>query len=146
MAHILLNENTRAIVQWVTGKVGQAQTRWMLEARTPIVAGVTPGKGGQRFEGLPVYDTVAEALAHEGANASVIFVPAAFARQADGRRGNARSDEQLKRPSHAPSPRSPGAFRYHCERRALTGIPGSVVGLMLEAAGSPDCDSLVPRA
>ena len=82
MAHILLNENTRAIVQGITGKVGQAQTRWMLEAGTPIVAGVTPGKGGQGIEGLPVYDTVAEAVAQEGANASVIFVPAAFTRQA----------------------------------------------------------------
>jgi len=82
MAHILLNENTRAIVQGITGKVGQAQTRWMLEAGTPIVAGVTPGKGGQCIEGLPVYDTVAEAVSQEGANASVIFVPAAFARQA----------------------------------------------------------------
>ena len=82
MAHILLNKNTRAIVQGITGKVGQIQTRWMLEAGTPIVAGVTPGKGGQVIEGLPVYDTVAEAVAQEGANASVIFVPAAFARQA----------------------------------------------------------------
>jgi len=82
MANILLNENTRAIVQGITGKVGQVQTRWMLESGTPIVAGVTPGKGGQVIEGLPVYDTVAEAVAQEGANASVIFVPAAYARQA----------------------------------------------------------------
>jgi succinyl-CoA synthetase alpha subunit len=82
MAHILLNDKTRAIVQGITGKVGQAQTRWMLEAGTPIVAGVTPGKGGQVIEGLPVYDTVAEAVAREGANTSVIFVPAAFAPQA----------------------------------------------------------------
>ena len=82
MAHILLNENTRAIVQGITGKVGQIQTRWMLEAGTPIVAGVTPGKGGQVIEGLPVYDTVAEVVAQEGVNASVIFVPAPFARQA----------------------------------------------------------------
>lgn len=82
MAHILLNNQTRALVQGITGKVGQAQTRWMLEAGTPIVAGVTPGKGGQVVEGLPVYNTVAEAVAGEGANASVIFVPAASARQA----------------------------------------------------------------
>jgi succinyl-CoA synthetase alpha subunit len=82
MAHILLNENTRAIVQGITGKVGQIQTRWMIEAGTPIVAGVTPGKGGQSIEGLPVYGTVADTVAQEGANASVIFVPAAFARQA----------------------------------------------------------------
>lgn len=82
MANILLGENTRAIVQGITGKVGQAQTRWMLEAGTQLVAGVTPGKGGLIIEGLPVYDSVAEAVSREGANASVIFVPAAFARQA----------------------------------------------------------------
>jgi succinyl-CoA synthetase alpha subunit len=82
MTHLFLNHQTRAIVQGITGKVGQAQTRWMLEAGTNIVAGVTPGKGGQEVEGLPVYDTVAEAVAREGANASVIFVPALFARQA----------------------------------------------------------------
>jgi succinyl-CoA synthetase alpha subunit len=82
MAYLFLNEDTRAIVQGITGKVGQAQTRWMLEAGTSIVAGVTPGKGGQVIEGLPVYDTVRDAVARERANASVIFVPAAFAHQA----------------------------------------------------------------
>jgi len=82
MAHILLNPKTRAIVQGITGKVGQAQTRWMLEAGTPIVAGVTPGKGGQVIEGLPVYDTVGEAVDRSQATASVIFVPAGTARQA----------------------------------------------------------------
>jgi len=82
MAHILLTNQTRAIVQGITGRVGQIQTRWMLEAGTPIVAGVTPGKGGQVIEGLQVFDAVAEAVAREGANASVIFVPAGYALQA----------------------------------------------------------------
>jgi succinyl-CoA synthetase alpha subunit len=82
MAHILLNDQTRAIVQGITGRVGKIQTRWMLEAGTPLVAGVTPGKGGQLVEGLPVYDSVAEAVSKEGANSSVIFVPAAFALRA----------------------------------------------------------------
>ena len=92
MAHILLNNQTRAIVQGITGKVGQAQTRWMLEAGTPIVAGVTPGKGGQVVEGLPVYNTVAEAVAREGANASITFVPAASARRAAFEAIDARLD------------------------------------------------------
>ncbi len=82
MQTLLLNHQTRAVVQGITGKVGQAQTHWMLKAGTPLVAGVTPGRGGQVVEGLPVYDTVAEAVAQQQANASVIFVPAPFAREA----------------------------------------------------------------
>jgi succinyl-CoA synthetase alpha subunit len=79
---MLLNKKTRVIVQGITGKVGRAQTHWMLKAGTPLVAGVTPGRGGQEVEGLPVYDTVAEGVEQEGADASVIFVPALFARDA----------------------------------------------------------------
>jgi succinyl-CoA synthetase alpha subunit len=79
---ILLDQETRAIVQGITGKVGQAQTHWMLRAGTRLVAGVTPGRGGQRIEGLPVYDTVLEAIEKEGANSSVMFVPAPLARDA----------------------------------------------------------------
>jgi succinyl-CoA synthetase alpha subunit len=82
MARLLLHNETRAIVQGITGKVGQAQARWMLAAGTKLVAGVTPGRGGQVVEGLPVYDTVAEAVKEQGANASVIFVPASSAREA----------------------------------------------------------------
>lgn len=82
MDKLLIDHKTRAIVQGITGKVGQAQTHWMLKAGTPLVAGVTPGRGGQVVEGLPVYDTVAEAVQEQGANASVIFVPAPFAREA----------------------------------------------------------------
>lgn len=82
MASILLDRETRAIVQGITGSVGRAQTHWMLRAGTPLVGGVTPGRGGQQVEGLPVYNTVIEAVERERANASVIFVPALFARQA----------------------------------------------------------------
>jgi succinyl-CoA synthetase alpha subunit len=82
MATILLDKDVRGIVQGITGRVGQAQTHWMLQAGTRLVAGVTPGRGGQQVEGLPVYDTVAEAVDQHGANASVIFVPAPFAREA----------------------------------------------------------------
>jgi succinyl-CoA synthetase alpha subunit len=82
VATTLLNKDTRAIVQGMTGKVGRVQTYWMLEVGTRLVAGVTPDRGGQEVEGLPVYNTVAEAVEREGANASVIFVPALFARDA----------------------------------------------------------------
>ena len=82
MAAFWVDKSTRAIVQGITGRVGQAQTHWMLAAGTPLVAGVTPGRGGQVVEGLPVYDTVADAVWKDGANASVIFVPAMVARDA----------------------------------------------------------------
>jgi succinyl-CoA synthetase alpha subunit len=82
MTTFLLDKSTRAIVQGITGKVGQTQTHWMLAAGTPLVAGVTPGRGGQVVEGLPVFDTVADAVRKEAANASVIFVPAMLARDA----------------------------------------------------------------
>lgn len=75
---ILLNRETRVLVQGITGRVGRAQTRWMLEYGTNIVAGVTPGRGGQVVEGVPVYDTVAEAVEGHNAEASVFFVPAPF--------------------------------------------------------------------
>lgn len=79
---ILLTKDTRAIVQGATGRIGQVQTRWMLEYGTKIVAGVTPGQGGSTVHGVPVYDNVAEAVEKEGANATVLFVPARFAKSA----------------------------------------------------------------
>ena len=72
---ILLNRETKVLIQGITGRVGQSQARWMLEYGTNIVAGVTPGKGGWSVEGIPVYDTVVEAVAEQGAEASVFFVP-----------------------------------------------------------------------
>ncbi|MFC1893024.1 succinate--CoA ligase subunit alpha [Chloroflexota bacterium] len=72
---ILLNRNTKVLVQGITGKAGRVQTKWMLEYGTNIVAGVTPGKGGENVEGVPVYDTIAEAVERHGAEASVFFVP-----------------------------------------------------------------------
>ena len=64
---ILLNKNTRVLVQGITGKIGQAQTKWMLEYGTKIVAGVTPGRGSATVEGVPVFDSVAEAVKTTGA-------------------------------------------------------------------------------
>lgn len=75
---ILIDDKTRVIVQGITGKIGSIQTRWMLEYNTTVVGGVTPGKGGTTVEGLPVFDSVEEAVKETGANASVFFVPAQF--------------------------------------------------------------------
>ncbi|MCL1939482.1 MAG: succinate--CoA ligase subunit alpha [Desulfovibrionaceae bacterium] len=73
---ILIDENTRVVVQGLTGREGMFHGQQMLDYGTKIVAGVTPGKGGQEVLGVPVFDTVAEAVAKTGASASVIFVPA----------------------------------------------------------------------
>ncbi len=79
---ILLNRNTRVLVQGITGRVGRAQTKWMLEYGTNIVAGVTPGKGGEEVEDMPVYNSVAQAVAERKAEASVFFVPPAAVKDA----------------------------------------------------------------
>lgn len=76
---ILLDENTRVVVQGLTGKEGSFHALRNRAYGTNIVAGVTPGKGGSEVEGVPVYDSVAEAVEKEGADASLIFVPARFA-------------------------------------------------------------------
>ena len=76
---IFINQNTKVIVQGITGFQGSFHTRLMRDYGTQIVAGTTPGKGGTDFEGIPVFDTVREAREATGANASVIFVPPAFA-------------------------------------------------------------------
>ena len=75
---ILLDEKTRVIVQGITGKIARVQTKWMLDYGTAIVGGVTPGKGGDTVEGLPVFDSVEEAVKETKATASVFFVPAPF--------------------------------------------------------------------
>ena len=75
---ILVNKDTRVICQGITGKAGEFHTKNCLEYGTKMVGGVTPGKGGEKTLGLPVFDTVAEAVAKEGANATMIFVPAPF--------------------------------------------------------------------
>jgi len=79
---ILIDSDTKAIVQGITGNQGSFHTKLMLDYGTRIVAGVTPGKGGLKVEGVPVYDTVNEALDEHEADASIIFVPAPVVRDA----------------------------------------------------------------
>ncbi|HUX11484.1 MAG TPA: succinate--CoA ligase subunit alpha [Spirochaetia bacterium] len=76
---ILINEKTRVLVQGITGRDGSFHARTMKADGTKIVGGVTPGKGGQDVEGMPVYNSVTEALDHTPVDATVIFVPAPFA-------------------------------------------------------------------
>ncbi|MEO2045979.1 MAG: succinate--CoA ligase subunit alpha [Pirellulales bacterium] len=75
---ILINRDTRLVCQGITGKAGEFHSKNCLEYGTKLVAGVTPGKGGQETLGVPVYDTVLEAVEQQGANATMIFVPPAF--------------------------------------------------------------------
>ncbi len=79
---ILIDQNTRLIVQGITGRDGSFHTQQMRDYGTKVVAGVTPGKGGQESQGVPIYNTVAEARLATDANTSVIYVPAAFAADA----------------------------------------------------------------
>lgn len=75
---ILVNKDTRVLCQGITGKAGEFHSKNCLEYGTKMVAGVTPGKGGEKALGLPVFDTVSEAVEKTGANATMIFVPAPF--------------------------------------------------------------------
>ena len=79
---ILIDQNTKVVIQGITGGEGAFHTRQMKEYGTKVVAGVTPGKGGQKIDGIPVFNTVSDAVENTGANASAIFVPPAFAADA----------------------------------------------------------------
>jgi len=79
---ILVNKDTKVVTQGITGATGQLHTRACREYGTQMVAGVTPGRGGTDFDGIPIFDTVEQAVNATGANASVIYVPPAFAADA----------------------------------------------------------------
>jgi succinyl-CoA synthetase alpha subunit len=79
---ILVNKHTRVLTQGITGATGQFHTKACKEYGTQMVAGVTPGKGGTSFEGIPIFETVERAIRETGANASVIYVPPPFAADA----------------------------------------------------------------
>lgn len=79
---ILVDNGTRLVIQGITGKEGSFHTGQMISYGTKVVAGVTPGKGGSQHEGVPIFNTVAEAVQETAANASVVYVPPAFAADA----------------------------------------------------------------
>src|SRR6476620_4253056 len=76
---ILIDEHTRVVVQGITGRIGRFHTEEMIDYGTTVVAGVTPGKGGEQALGRPVFNTMKDAVAETGANASIVFVPPPFA-------------------------------------------------------------------
>ena len=79
---IFVDKKTKVIVQGITGRDGSFHTKQMLAYGTQVVGGVTPGKGGQKLEGVPIFNTVAEAVEKTKANTSIIYVPVAFAADA----------------------------------------------------------------
>ena len=79
---ILVGKDSKVVTQGITGSTGQFHTRTCKEYGTNMIAGVTPGKGGRDFEGIPVFDSVSEARAKTGCNVSVIYVPPPFAADA----------------------------------------------------------------
>src|SRR3990170_7406701 len=79
---ILVNKHTRVLTQGITGATGQFHTKACKEYGTQMVGGVTPGKGGTSYDGVPIFDTVAQAVAETAANATVIYVPPPFAADA----------------------------------------------------------------
>src|SRR2546425_12205760 len=99
---VLLTKKSRVVVQGITGHQGQFHTRAMLDFGTKVVAGVTPGRGGQKIEGGPVYDAVDEAVRHKRANAAIGFVPAAFAKDAVIEAGGGRIRIIARHPERNP--------------------------------------------
>jgi succinyl-CoA synthetase alpha subunit len=89
---IFVDNNTRLLVQGITGKEGQFHARQCIDYGTNVVAGVTPGKGGQKMDDVPVFNTVNEAVEQTGANCSMVFVPPAFAVDAVMEAADARVD------------------------------------------------------
>ena len=79
---ILLNASTKVLVQGITGNQGRYHANKMRDYGTKIVGGTSPGKGGSEVDGMPVFDTVAEAVEVTGATASVIYIPAPYAKEA----------------------------------------------------------------
>ncbi|GGC90494.1 succinate--CoA ligase [ADP-forming] subunit alpha [Thalassobacillus devorans] len=99
---VYVNKDTKVIVQGITGSTALFHTKQMLDYGTKIVGGVTPGKGGTEVEGVPVFDTVSEAVEKTGANASVIYVPAPFAADAIMEATDAEMDLAICITEHIP--------------------------------------------
>ncbi len=99
---ILIDEHTRVLVQGITGYQGAFHAQRMIEFGTKVVAGVTPGKGGTRVDGVPVFNTVADAVAQTGATTSCLFVPARFAKDAAMEAIAARLDPVVIITEHIP--------------------------------------------
>lgn len=99
---IYIDEHTHVLIQGITGNQGAFHARQMVEYGTKVAAGVSPGKGGQKIEGIPVYHTVGEAMEHHRIHASILFVPAAFAKDGAFEAINAGIKVLVMLPEHIP--------------------------------------------
>ena len=115
---ILVDSNTKVVVQGITGREGTFHSRQMIEYGTKVVGGVTPGKGGQAFDGVPIFNTVSAAVASTGADASVIFVPEAFAADAIMEAADAGLDLVVCITEGIPTADMVGAYSYVRARSA----------------------------
>ena len=131
---ILLGASTRVLVQGITGKIGSIQTKWMLDYGTAVVGGVTPGKGGATVEGLPVFDSVAEAVKWTGANASVFFVPAAFVLDAFYETVDAGVEFIVVVPEHIPV-HDVMKMRAYARERGIFALGPTTPGILVPGVG-----------
>lgn len=99
---IYINEDTNVLIQGITGKQGTFHARQMVAYGTKVAAGVSPGKGGQKVDDIPVFNSVAEAMEHEKIDASILFVPAAFAKDGAFEAINAGVKVLVLLPEHIP--------------------------------------------
>ena len=119
-------------MQGITGRIGSVQTHWMLAYGTKVVAGVTPGKGGTAVEGVPVFDSVAEAVAKTGAEASVFFVPAPFVLDAFIETADAGINLIVVVPEHVPvhDVMKMKAYLRNYESRGLFALGPTTAGIL----------------
>jgi succinyl-CoA synthetase alpha subunit len=152
---ILVDKNTRLIVQGITGRDGAFHARAMKDYGTQVVGGVTPGKGGQLVEGMPVFDSVEDAVRKTGANASIIFVPAAFATDAMLEGIGAGLDLVVCVSEGVPTMDMVRVLDYAKDRKTRVlgpNCPGVIspgkakVGIMPAASFKPGCVGVVSRS
>ncbi len=152
---ILVNKDTKVICQGITGSAGRFHTRQCLDYGTQVVAGVTPGKGGQQVEGVPVFDTVHEAVQATGANASMIFVPAPFTADAILEAVDARLDVVVAITEGVPALDMARIYhRVRCSSTVLIGpnCPGIItpeeckIGIMPGYIHKRGCVGIVSRS
>ncbi|UCD56044.1 MAG: succinate--CoA ligase subunit alpha, partial [Candidatus Hydrogenedentota bacterium] len=131
---ILLHKHTRVLVQGITGGVGSVQTHWMIEYGTNVVAGVTPGKGGSEVEGVPVFDTVEQAVEETGAEASVFFVPSPFVMDAFFETVAAGITFIVVVPEHIPV-HDVMAMREHASHNGVVALGPTTPGILTPGQG-----------
>jgi len=131
---ILLDKDTRVIIQGITGKIGSIQARWMLDYNTNVVGGVTPGKGGATVHGLPVFDSVAQSVKETGANASVLFVPPAVVLDAFYETVDAGVQFIVVVPEHVPV-HDVMKMRAYARQKSVFALGPTTPGILVPAVG-----------